>query len=72
MFNFKEISEALIQAGGGLMVKDKEELYIKLDNLLSNKQLSSDMGEKAFKVIVVNSGATARTIDAIHRLIIAQ
>ncbi len=72
MFNFKEISEALIQAGGGLMVKDKEELYIKLDNLLSDKQLSSTMGEKAFKVIAANSGATVRTIDAVHRLIIAQ
>ena len=72
MFNFKEISEALIQAGGGLMVKDKEELYIKLDNLLFDKQLSSAMGEKAFKVIAANSGATVRTIDAVHRLIIAQ
>jgi len=72
MFNFKEISEALIQAGGGLMVKDKEELYIKLDNLLFDKQLSTAMGEKAFKVIAANSGATVRTIDAVHRLIIAQ
>jgi 3-deoxy-D-manno-octulosonic-acid transferase len=72
MFNFKEISEALINAGGGLMVKDKEELYVKLDNLLSDKQLSSAMGEKAFKVIAANSGATVRTIDAVHRLIIAQ
>jgi 3-deoxy-D-manno-octulosonic-acid transferase len=72
MFNFKEISEALIQAGGGLMVRDKEELYAKLDNLLSDKQLSSAMGEKAFKVIAANSGATVRTIDAVHRLIIAQ
>jgi 3-deoxy-D-manno-octulosonic-acid transferase len=72
MFNFKEISEALIQAGGGLMVKDKEELYIKLDNLLADKRLSSEMGEKAFKVIAANSGATVRTIDAVHRLIIAR
>jgi len=72
MFNFKDISEALIRAGGGFMVKDKEELYIKLDNLLSDKQLSTAMGEKAFKVISANSGATVRTIDAVHRLIIAQ
>jgi len=70
MFNFKEISEALIQTGGGLMVKDKEELYTNLDNLLADKQLSTAMGEKAFKVIAANSGATTRTIDAVHRLII--
>ncbi len=72
MFNFKEISEALIRAGGGIMVKDKEELYAKLDNLLSDKQLSASMGEKAFKIIAANSGATARTIDAVHGLIVAR
>jgi 3-deoxy-D-manno-octulosonic-acid transferase len=69
MFNFKDISEALIEAGGGFMVRDKEELYAKLDNLLSNKELSTSLGEKAFEVIAANSGATARTIDAVHRLI---
>jgi 3-deoxy-D-manno-octulosonic-acid transferase len=72
MFNFKEISEALIKASGGFMVRDKEELYVKLDSLLSSDELSLSMGEKAFKVIAANSGATARTIDAVHGLIGAQ
>jgi len=72
MFNFKEISEALIHAGGGIMVKDKEELYGKLDNLLSDNELARSIGEKAFKVIAANSGATARTIDAVHGLIIGK
>ncbi len=72
MFNFKEISEALIQAGGGIMVKDKEELYSKLDSLLADKELAGSIGEKAFKVIAANSGATARTIDAVHGLIIGK
>jgi 3-deoxy-D-manno-octulosonic-acid transferase len=72
MFNFKEISEALIQAGGGIMVKDKEELYSQLDNLLTDKELAGTMGEKAFNVIAANSGATARTIDAVHGLIIGK
>jgi 3-deoxy-D-manno-octulosonic-acid transferase len=69
MFNFKEISEAIIEAGGGYMVRDKEELYAKLDSLLSSKELSLSMGEKAFKMIAANSGATVRTIDAVHGLI---
>ena len=72
MFNFKEISEALIQAGGGVMVKDKDELYARLDNLLTDKELARSIGEKAFKVIAENSGATARTIDAVHGLIIGK
>ncbi|MEK6744585.1 MAG: 3-deoxy-D-manno-octulosonic acid transferase [Nitrospirota bacterium] len=72
MFNFKEISEALIRSGGGIMVKDKDELYGKIDNLLADKELARSIGEKAFKVILENSGATARTIDAVHGLIIAK
>jgi 3-deoxy-D-manno-octulosonic-acid transferase len=69
MFNFKEISEAIIQAGGGALVRDKEELYLELDNLLSNKQRAAEMGQKAHQVIAANSGATLRTIETIRKLI---
>jgi 3-deoxy-D-manno-octulosonic-acid transferase len=72
MFNFKEISEALLSAGGGVMVKDKAELYVQIDNLLSDKELARSMGERAFSVIEMNSGAARKTIDAIGRLIVAQ
>ena len=69
MFNFKEISEALISAGGGILVRDKEELYVQADKLLSDKNYAQQIGGKAFTVIESNSGATKRTIDAIGRLI---
>lgn len=72
MFNFKEISEALMSAGGGIMVKDKKELYSQLDNLLSDRELAKRMGERAFQVIETNSGAAKKTIDAVGRLIVAQ
>jgi 3-deoxy-D-manno-octulosonic-acid transferase len=72
MFNFKEISEALLSAGGGVMVKDKAELYVQLDNLLSDKELAKQMGERAFSVIEMNSGAALKTIEAVGRLIVAQ
>lgn len=72
MFNFKEISEALLSAGGGIMVKDKADLYANIDNLLSNKDLAVNIGEKAFSVIEMNSGAARKTIDAVGRLIVAQ
>ncbi len=72
MFNFKEISEALLSAGGGIMVKDKAQLYDKMDNLLADKELAKRMGEQAYKVIEMNSGAAKRTIDAVGRLIVAQ
>ncbi len=69
MFNFKEISEAIMQAGGGVMVKDKEELYHELDNLLENKEKMRSMGERAFQVIAANSGATERTLRSISGLV---
>ncbi len=69
MFNFKEISEALISAGGGILVKDKQELYIQADKLLSDKNYSQQIGNRAFTVIEANSGAAKRTIDAVSGLI---
>jgi len=69
MFNFKEISEAIVNAGGGLMVKDKEELYHQLDNLLDDKKKADAMGLQAFRIIEMNSGATARTIEAFGGLL---
>ena len=72
MFNFKEISEALLSAGGGIMVKDKTELYVQIDKLLSDKELARSIGERAFSVIEMNSGAARKTIEAVGRLIVAQ
>ena len=69
MFNFKEISEAIIKVGGGAMVKDKEDLYQELDSLLANKSRAAEMGQRAYEVIAANSGATKRTLDAISGLI---
>jgi 3-deoxy-D-manno-octulosonic-acid transferase len=69
MFNFKEISEALITAGGGIMVKDKEELYVQIDKLLSDRELAKSIGERAFAVIAANSGAAGKTIDAVSGFI---
>ena len=69
MFNFKEISEALISAGGGILVKDKQELYVQADKLLSDKNYSQQIGNRAFAVIESNSGAAKRTIDAVSGLI---
>jgi 3-deoxy-D-manno-octulosonic-acid transferase len=68
MYNFKEISEAIMAAGGGLVVKDKGELYTQMDNLLSNEGLSREIGQKAYEVIAANSGATVRTLEAIGRI----
>jgi 3-deoxy-D-manno-octulosonic-acid transferase len=50
-------------------VKDKGELYVQLDTLLSDPERAKRMGERAFRVIEANSGAAKKTIDAIGRLL---
>jgi 3-deoxy-D-manno-octulosonic-acid transferase len=72
MFNFKEISEALLSAGGGIMVRDKNDLYDKLDGLLSDPERARRMGERAYGVIAANSGSATKTLDAVGRLIVAR
>jgi 3-deoxy-D-manno-octulosonic-acid transferase len=72
MFNFKEISEALMSSGGGIMVKDKSELYDQIDSLLTNPDRAKNIGERAFRVIEANSGAAKKTLDAIDRLIVVK
>ena len=69
MFNFKEISEALISAGGGIFINDKDELQVQAEKLLSDKNYAWQIGSKAFSVIEANSGATKKTIDAVSKLI---
>lgn len=69
MFNFKEISEALMSAGGGILVKDTEELYVEAEKLLSEPDYAQQVGMKAFSVIEANSGAAKKTIDAVSRLV---
>jgi len=69
MFNFKEISEALISAGGGILVKDQDELYVECERLLSTPDTAARIGAQAFSVIEANSGAARRTIDAVSGLI---
>ena len=51
------------------MVKDKEELSVQIDRLLSDRKLAQRMGELAFAVIAANSGATRKTIDAVSGFI---
>jgi 3-deoxy-D-manno-octulosonic-acid transferase len=68
MFNFKEISEALISAGGGILVKIRMNFMFR-PKAVVRQNYAWQIGSKAFAVIEANSGATKRTIDAVCNLI---
>lgn len=68
MQNFKEISNLLIQAGGGRQVS-REELPEVMAHLLDHPKQRRDMGEKGYSLFQDNVGATAQTLEVIEEII---
>lgn len=61
--NFREAAAALIKGGGAVMVKDCEDLLKWGDRLLTDDKLRQQMGEKGRETVLLNRGATAKTVD---------
>ena len=68
-FNFKEASQQILEAGGGVRIEDEESLYNTLLELLQLKDKREEMGAKAQKVVAANTGALERTVQAIKSTI---
>jgi 3-deoxy-D-manno-octulosonic-acid transferase len=63
--NFQLMSEALLESGGGLRVKDGEDLFLKTRAFLSDSELQKTMGLKAREFVMKNSGAIDRILEYI-------
>jgi len=55
----------LLQAGGGIMIKDKNSFYRSLRKLFSDDKLMKECGRKSFEFVHNNVGATDRIIEEI-------
>ncbi|MDT8419564.1 MAG: 3-deoxy-D-manno-octulosonic acid transferase [Desulfuromonadales bacterium] len=69
VFNFKEISQMLLEAGAGLKVKSGEDLVKSLVQLYDDKNLCQAMGQAGQELIRGNAGATGRTLASISELL---
>jgi 3-deoxy-D-manno-octulosonic-acid transferase len=67
--HFKEEAKILIESGGGIKVKDAEELYLNLSGLLADDEKRKKLGEKAKIAIRNQTGAARRTTDLIFSLL---
>jgi 3-deoxy-D-manno-octulosonic-acid transferase len=59
-FSFKETVDALLEAHGGVLVRDGQELRAALATLLTDTAARARMGRAAREVVLQGQGATAR------------
>jgi 3-deoxy-D-manno-octulosonic-acid transferase len=62
IWNFKQVAQQLIQAGGASMISSPTVLESTARNLLANESLRMQMGRNAKDFVISQQGATARTI----------
>lgn len=67
--NFREIGRLMVERGGGIEVNDREDLYMKLHNLLSDKDSIDKMGREACRFVKENSGAAEINLNLIERFV---
>jgi 3-deoxy-D-manno-octulosonic-acid transferase len=66
MFHFLEISRQLVEAGGAIQVKGKEDLAYHLKHLLSDERARKEVGEKGHQFLQKHQGATKRMLEEIR------
>jgi 3-deoxy-D-manno-octulosonic-acid transferase len=68
-FNFRQTVDALLAGGGAIQVADKDDLLVTLKKCLSEPQYTRTIAQAGQAVIRQNQGATARTIEALSRVL---
>lgn len=66
MFNFLEISRRLVEEGGAIWVKDREDLTTQVNRLLSDGKTREEIGERGFQFLQKHQGATERILEKIR------
>jgi 3-deoxy-D-manno-octulosonic-acid transferase len=65
MFHFLEISHRLVEVGGAIQVKGKEDLAFHLKRLLSDEGARKAVGEKGYQFLQKHRGATEKAFEKI-------
>ena len=67
--NFVQMAKLLIEAGGGKRIKDSQDLFITMKEILSDPKRSDRMGMRAKEFVKNNSGALGRVMEHIREYI---
>lgn len=69
MHNFKEITEAFLEARGGVQVRDERELDVAFRELLADPARRAALGDAGRTIVDANRGARERTLAVIRELL---
>lgn len=69
MFNFKQITEEILECGAGVMVENENYLKEAMKGLLNNISTQREMGEKGYNIITKNRGAVERNLAMIEKFL---
>ncbi len=67
--NFRTASDLLLKYHGGIMVKNEEELYQKMSELLRDEALRKKIGENGKQALLSQTGTSDQTVQLLLRLI---
>jgi 3-deoxy-D-manno-octulosonic-acid transferase len=67
--NFKYACELLLKKGGGICVRDKDELFTKTMELLKDKKTLTDIGKKAKEAVYEGMGSAKKTFELINKIL---
>jgi 3-deoxy-D-manno-octulosonic-acid transferase len=65
--DFQEMAELIVEAGGGMMVSNQDELYQAWKALLDSRHLAERTGEKAYEVWRTNRGALQNYLRCLEK-----
>lgn len=68
MDDFLVLSELLVEAGGGIRVRNEDELYRSLKSVLENNEIRKETGLRAKRFVENNQGALERVLSYIDRV----
>jgi len=71
-FNFRQTVEALVDGGGAILVADGNDLLAQMRKCLSEPQYAAKIARAGQAVIRQNQGATAKTMEALAKLLCTQ
>jgi 3-deoxy-D-manno-octulosonic-acid transferase len=67
--NYRWMTKALLEAGGGLMAPDQDALAGALEDLLDNPDKARDMGRRAAYFVRTHQGGVRKTMDLLRPLL---